>query len=195
MLDISLVKPTGIFFIIERIYSRDGFIPNMLSIGNISPSVAQIHRTIISLSLKKEMYMEGKKITPGKISLWQTVKYSFGTPVTTKDTGKLVYNREFVGSLVSIKISPSSDILDIPKSLTSPKIKKIPDMMNFGKDPIPNVMLYGRHDVKFVMNNGGLDTPTAIAKYNENTKELSIIKDKASLSKLMLDMTNMGIRI
>lgn len=43
-INIDVARPTGIYFIIERLYSRDGFMP---SIGEISPSLTQVHRTVI----------------------------------------------------------------------------------------------------------------------------------------------------
>jgi len=192
MPSVSLVKSTGIFFIIERLYFRDGIIPSKLSLGAISPTLTQIHRTVIRLSLKEQMYMDGEKLDAGNLSLWQTVKYAFGTPVSTKNTGKIIYNMEFSGSLASITLLPDSKTLDIPSTLTKRRVKR-PSLMSFGNDPIKDVILYGRSDVKFVMNNGGLDTPIAMAKYNENTKDLHIIKDSASLSILMLDIRNSGV--
>lgn len=193
MSDVSLVKPAGIFFIIERLYFRDGLIPSQLSIGTISPSITQVHRTIIGLSLKELMYMNGEKLEPGNISLWQTIKYTLGAPVSTKTSGKIIYSMEFSGSLASVVLMPDSKVLDIPKTLSKRRVKSLPSVMSFGHDPIKDVILYGRNDVKFVMNNGGLDTPTAMAKYNKNTKELCIIKDSASLTTLMLDIKNAGV--
>jgi len=192
-MDLSLVQPTGIYFIIERIYPRDGLIPGKLSIGEISPSLAQIHRMVISVSTEQEMYMNGMKLDPSNISLWQTIKYSFGTPVETKSTGKIVYNIAFAGSLVSITLSPDSDMFDIPKGLTKPRVKRLPRTINLGKDPVPEVVLYGRKNIKFFMDNGGLDTPTAIAKYNKKTKELMTIQDKIALKKLMQDLVKSGV--
>ncbi|MGX9277076.1 hypothetical protein [Pantoea ananatis] len=194
-MNISLVESTGLYYIIERIYPRDGLIPDGFSFGGISPSLVQVYRMVISLSKKQDMYMEGKKINPADITLWQTIKYSFGAPVHTKYTGDLVYTLAFSGSLASFSLLPDSDVLDIPKNLTKPRTTRFSPTVNYGKDPIPNIILYGNKNVKFTMDNGGIDTPTAMAKYNSNTKETKFITDKTELAKSMLDMKKHGIKL
>lgn len=64
-INIDVARPTGIYFIIERLYSRDGFMP---SIGEISPSLTQVHRTVIQLKRKQDMFMDGVKVTPKDIT-------------------------------------------------------------------------------------------------------------------------------
>ncbi|ABS46894.1 Uncharacterized protein YP598_0683 [Yersinia pseudotuberculosis] len=44
------------------------------------------------------------------------------------------------------------------------------------------------------MDNGGRNAPTAAAKYNKNTGEISLIKSMHELSKSMQDIKNSGAR-
>ena len=74
-INIDVARPTGIYFIIERLYSRDGLMP---SVGEISPSLTQVHRTVIQLKRKQDMFMDGVKVTPKDITLWQQIKYITG---------------------------------------------------------------------------------------------------------------------
>lgn len=53
-INIDVARPTGIYFIIERLYSRDGLMP---SVGEISPSLTQVHRTVIQLKSKICLWM------------------------------------------------------------------------------------------------------------------------------------------
>lgn len=132
-IDIKLTKPTGIFIIIERLYARDGLAP---SIGELGPSLTQIHRTVIQLRKKQDMYMDGAKLAPSDISLWQRIKYLTGTVVTTKDTDELVYTPEFMGSLLAATPLANVDYKNIPRVLTTEGIYSLPKAMAFGRDPI-----------------------------------------------------------
>ncbi|SAG41215.1 Uncharacterised protein [Enterobacter ludwigii] len=100
-INIDVARPTGIYFIIERLYARDGLMP---SFGEISPSLTQVHRTVIQLKRKQDMFMDGVKIAPKDITLWQQIKYITGSKVTTKDTDSLVYTTEFIGSLIATTV-------------------------------------------------------------------------------------------
>lgn len=195
MLNVSLAKPTDIFFIIERIYPRDNLVPSSLSIGELGPSLAQIHRVVIRLMIQQDMYMDGTKLNPTNISLWQTVKYILGSKVSTKETSHFLYNMSYAGSLISITLSPDTDIVAIPGKLTAPKVKRLPQTLNLGRDPIPQAVLYGKSNVKFFMDNGGLDTPTAMAQYNGATKELTLINDKIKLAEIMKQFLKSGIKL
>lgn len=115
-LNVELARPTGIFFIIERLYSRDGLMP---SVGEIGPSLTQIHRIVIQLRRKQEMYMDGVKIIPKDITLWQQIKYLTGTKITTKDTEALIYHLEYMGSIVATTPIAGFDGINIPRFLTS----------------------------------------------------------------------------
>ena len=194
-MELSLVQPTGIYFIIERIYPRNNLIPKSLSAGMVSPSLAQIHRMVISVSGQQDMYMNGVKLDPANTTLWQKIKYAFGTPVETKSTGKILYSIVFAGSLASIQLLPDSDLIDMPPSLSKPRIARLPRIINFGRDPVPEILLYGSKSSRFFMDSGGLETPTAIAKYNKRTRELMRIKDKMALGKLMRDLVNAGVAL
>jgi len=45
------------------------------------------------------------------------------------------------------------------------------------------------------MDNGGKGTPTAIAKYNHNTRDLAIIKDQLEASKTMKELLSKGAKL
>lgn len=47
----------------------------------------------------------------------------------------------------------------------------------------------------FFMDNGGKGTPTAIAKYNHNTRDLAIIKDQLEASKTMKELLSKGAKL
>ncbi|KAF1852969.1 hypothetical protein Lal_00009150 [Lupinus albus] len=153
-INIDVARPTGIYFIIERLYSRDGFMP---SIGEISPSLTQI-------------------------------KYITGSKVTTKDTDALVYTTDYIGSLAATTPLGNIEHENIPRFLTTESIHSLPQAVSYGRDPIPQVLLYGRKDIVFFMDNGGKGTPTAIAKYNRNTRDLAIIKDQLEAISLHHDI-------
>ena len=149
-MDISLARKTEIYFIIERLFPRDHLVPGTLTLGLISPSITQIHRTVIRLMVKQNMYMDGERIHPGDISLWQRVKYLFGSVVSTKDTENFVYHLAYSGSLIAATPFPASAIIDIPKRLTTPIIKQVPGYMTMGTDPIPNITLYNKENINFL---------------------------------------------
>ncbi|MCK6976642.1 hypothetical protein L8S22_10525, partial [Enterobacter roggenkampii] len=44
-------------------------------------------------------------------------------------------------------------------------------------------------------HNGGKGTPTAIAKYNHNTRDLAIIKDQLEASKTMKELLSKGAKL
>lgn len=191
-INIDIARPTGIYFIIERLYARDGLIP---SFGEISPSLTQVHRTVIQLKRKQDMYLDGVKITPKDITLWQQVKYITGSKVTTRDTDILVYTTDFIGSLIATTPLGNIEHKDIPRFLTTEHVNSLPQAVNFGRDPIPQISLYGRKDVVFFMENGGKGTPTAIAKYNRNMRDLVIIKDQLEAGKMMKDLLARGVKL
>ncbi|EMB4325961.1 hypothetical protein RJ492_004408 [Pluralibacter gergoviae] len=190
-LNVELARPTGIFFIIERLYSRDGLMP---SIGEVGPSLTQIHRTVIQLRRKQEMYMDGVKITPKDITLWQQIKYLTGSKITTKDTEGLIYHLEFMGSVVATTPIAGFDNTDTPRFLTSEYVMALPDIMSYGKNPIPDVSLYGKSNVSFFMNDGGKGNPTAIAKYNIKTRELVMINDQAQVFSIMKNIVSKELK-
>lgn len=61
-----------------------------------------------------------------------------------------------------------------------------------GTDPIPNITLYNKENIKFFMGNGGINTPTAMAKYNGISKEINIIDDKIILQNMMFEFQKQG---
>lgn len=190
--NIDIARPTGIYFIIERLYARDGLMP---SLGEISPSLTQVHRTVIQLRRKQDIYMGGMKITPKDITLWQQIKYMTGTKVIAKDTNTLIYTTEFSGSLMAATPLGNIEHKNIPRFLTTEHVHSLPQIINFGRDPVPQTLLYGRKDIAFFMDQGGKGTPTAIAKYNQNTRDIVIIKDQLDASKIMKDLIMHGAKL
>jgi hypothetical protein len=91
-----------------------------------------------------------------------TDKIYYGFKVTTKDTDALVYTTDFIGSLVATTPLGNIEHENIPRFLTTESIHSLPQAVSYGRDPIPQVLLYGRKDIVF-MDNGGKGTPTAIA--------------------------------
>ncbi|MFE8151858.1 hypothetical protein RBA63_08225 [Brenneria goodwinii] len=191
-IDIKLTKPVGIFIIIERLYARDGLAP---SIGELGPSLTQIHRTVIQLRRKQDMYMDGAKLSPSDISLWQRIKYLTGTVVTTKDTNEFVYTPEFMGSLLAATPLANVEYKNIPRFLTTEGIYSLPKVMAFGRDPIPDVLLYGKSNTTFFIDDGGRGTPTAIAKYHQRTKDLMMINSQSDVASIMKDLIVKGVKL
>jgi len=138
--------------------------------------------------------MDGEKIQPKDITLWQQIKYLTGTKVTTKDTDGLVYLLEFMGTILASAPLPGFENKNIPRFLTSEETYSLPNIMNYGRDPIPNVLLYGRSNVTFFMDNGGRGNPTAIAKYNINNNDLALISDQAQASSIMKNILPRGVK-
>lgn len=167
----------------------------MPSLGEISPSLTQVHRTVIQLRRKQDIYMGGIKITPKDITLWQQIKYMAGTKVIAKDTNTLIYTTEFSGSLIAATPLGNIEHKNIPRFLTTEHVHSLPQIINFGRDPIPQTLLYGRKDIAFLMEQGGKGTPTAIAKYNQNTRDIVIIKDELDASKIMKDLIMHGAKL
>ena len=133
-INIDVARPTGIYFIIERLYARDGLMP---SFGEISPSLTQVHRTVIQLKRKQDMFMDGVKIAPKDITLWQQIKYITGSKVTTKDTDSLVYTTEFIGSLIATTPLGNIEHKDIPRFLTTESIHSLPQAVNYATGSYP----------------------------------------------------------
>nr|EKW7277453.1 hypothetical protein [Pluralibacter gergoviae] len=138
--------------------------------------------------------MDGVKITPKDITLWQQIKYLTGSKITTKDTEGLIYHLEFMGSVVATTPIAGFDNTDTPRFLTSEYVMALPDIMSYGKNPIPDVSLYGKSNVSFFMNDGGKGNPTAIAKYNIKTRELVMINDQAQVFSIMKNIVSKELK-
>lgn len=106
-----------------------------------------------------------------------------------------MYTTDFIGSLVATTPLGNIEHENIPRFLTTESIHSLPQAVSYGRDPIPLVLLYGRKDIVFFMDNGGKGTPTAIAKYNYNTRDLAIIKDQLEASKTMKELLSKGAKL
>ena len=107
----------------------------MPSVGEISPSLTQVHRTVIQLKRKQDMFMDGVKVIPKDITLWQQIKYITGSKVTTKDTDALVYTTDFIGSLVATTPLGNIEHENIPRFLTTESIHSLPQAVSLGVIP------------------------------------------------------------
>lgn len=188
MNNIESYKGTGIFIIIERIYNRDA-----LNWHGIGASLIQVHKMVYQLYRKQDVYLEGHKITADNISLWQRIKILSGAHLIQHNSADndtrfaLDYaGSNFKGTPVNI---PGLNSKSIPEFLT--KEYKLPTgrIMAYGKDPIPNVNLYGRPDIKFVMGSGGKDDPVAAAKYEMSTRQLKPVDPIHELPSLMRELS------
>lgn len=184
-MDISNYKKTNIFFIVETLYGRDSLLP---AIGLLGPSLMQVHRTVYETNIKQDAFLDGERINLGHISLHHIFSYYTGSNITTKESKghEILFNMVYSGSeLISSPVSG----LDADKFEKLSKQYKLPSsIFNFGKDPVPQVKLYGRSGLSFFMENGGKDAPMAAAKYDKVSGKIIVIKSKGELSKLMLEI-------
>lgn len=191
-------KKTNIFFIVERLYPRDGLVP---SIGTLGPSLVQAHRTIYQLTQKQDVFLDDEKVDFSNLTLWQRFKSITGGKITTQDSqeAKFAYVLDYAGSefaavpIQGLRLEGNTNYFY--KTLAKEYKIPTPKLLRYGSDAIKNIKLHGRSNVSFFMDNGGRDAPTAAAKYNKNTGEVSLIKSMSELSKTMQDIKNSGARI
>ncbi|PSH13013.1 hypothetical protein B7R74_19715 [Yersinia pseudotuberculosis] len=190
-------KKTNIFFIVERLYPRDSLAP---SVGTVGPSLVQVHRMIYQLTKKQDVFLDGEKVDLSNITLWQRLKSITGGKITTKDSQdvKFAYVLDYAGSefaavpIQGLRLEGNTNYFY--KKFTKEYKISTPKLLHYGSDTIKNITLHGRSNVSFFMDNGGRNAPTAAAKYNKNTGEISLIKSMHELSKSMQDIKNSGAR-
>lgn len=190
MVDIDTYKKTGILVFVERLYFRNG--PSWHGVGTSS---TQVVKCVYQLCVKQDVYLDGEKITPSNATLWQRCKIFFGAQLVQLDSPdkKTSFVLDYVGS--TFHATPLGNTGSSTKSLPNFLVRDYKLITNrffaYGKDPIPQISLYGRPDVTFIIDNGGKGDPIAAAKYDLNTKQLKIIEPLHELPSLMNELVNL----
>lgn len=185
--DINVYGETGIFIIKEQIFSKNG----LPSIGHFSPSAVQIQRYVYQLRKEQEVFWEGRKIDYTQLGIWEKFKILMGNDLVSRDKqgGSTLYSLEFAG--FETRVTPLDGAkAPLPDFLGKSYKINVPTPYIYGQDPIPEMKLYGRKDVSFIMSNGGLSAPTAMAKYNKTTKNLIMIRTELEMKNLMLSLSS-----
>lgn len=187
--NIANYKGTGIFIIVERLYSRGA--PNWHGIG---ASMMQVHRMVYQLYQQQDIFLEGQKITPSTVTLWQRVKILFGADLVQRNsaTNSTRFSLDYAGSRFMATPLASIDSKKIPDFLSREYTLPGRNILALGNDPFPNVTIYGRSDAKFVMADGGKGDPTAAAKYDIKTKQLVMVDPGQELPRLMQRLKKRG---
>jgi len=185
--ELEVYGETGIFIIKEQIFNKGG----LPSIGHFSPSTIQIQRSIYQLRKEQEVFLEGKKVNYDQLGIWEKFKILMGNDLVSRDKlgGKTLFSLEFAG--FETRITPLDGAkAPLPDFLGKSYKVKMPTPYIYGKDPIPEVKLYGRTDISFIMSNGGRATPTAMAKYHKATKNLIMVRTEIEMKSLMLSLNS-----
>lgn len=180
------VKGTGIYFIVEKIYAKSGLPALWNTVGG---AAIQVVRTIYEVCHFQDIYLDDEKIDYDNITLWQTLRILYGHEVISKNTPEVTNNLIFCGTNTYIVPLPNlNDNLlgeKITKLLSDSYHVNFVAPLGFGQDPIPDIQLYGRLDINFISSSGGLNVPTAIAKYNKKTREVVIISSVNEMKSIM----------
>lgn len=179
---IDTYKGTGVFIITERLYNRES--PNWHGIGS---AMIQVHKMVYQLCKKQDVYLDGELITSSSSGLWNNIKILFGADLVMKDSSKeqLEFVFEYSGSKFIFTPLDGVNSKYIPRALT--KDWKLPTerILSYGKDPVPNVSIFGNANAEYFVSNGGKGYPEAAAKYDGNTKQLVMVHPNRELTSLM----------
>ncbi|WP_233598507.1 hypothetical protein [Erwinia sp. 198] len=161
-------KGTGLYIITERLYSRGG--PDWHGLG---ASIVQVHKMVYQLYQRQDIYLEGQKITPDTVTLWQRLKILSGAYLVRRSTAnqETCFSLYYAGS--RFMATPVSGVSSKkPAFLT--REYKLPggDVMALGRDPLSDVNIYGRQEARFIMPNSGKDHPVAAAKHDKKPDSL-----------------------
>lgn len=180
--NIANYKGTGIFIIVERLYSRGA--PNWHGVG---ASMVQVHKMVYQLYQKQDVYLEGVKVSPDTVTIWQRLKILFGAHLVQRDAAdkNTCFSLDYAGSRFMATPLSSIDSKKIPEFLTKEYSLPTGRVLALGRDPFPNVNIYGRPGARFVMARGGKEDPTAAAKYDANTRQMVMVDPGHELSRLM----------
>ncbi|VEB96046.1 Uncharacterised protein [Cedecea lapagei] len=183
----SVFKGTGLFFIQEKIFNKSG-LPTFAN--TIGPTSIQVVKSVFELIEEYDSFYKGKLIDFEKISLWDQFKVMFGVDVSEikKKNGKLAFSQVYCGFRTLVKPIDGFDE-HLPKSLTKQRNISIPTPYTFGKDPVPNVSLYGNIAANFYISDGGTGVPSAFAKYNSKTKEVRHVASEREFIDTMNGLT------
>lgn len=174
-MDIQYCKPTAdAYLIIESVHTSDAF--------RVS-EIIQVYRKIIGFCNYHQYKYDGKPIS-GTPSTWQYLQnfFSDGKRITTSPTGKEAAYSVYRGVRNSVRPIANlhySGMLTKEYRLGAPL-----SPFTWGEDPIPDIQLYGRSDIHFVMP-GNNPPPTAYALYDIQTAQLDEIKDPAAREHLL----------
>jgi len=160
---IELCTPNDTYVIIEQIHSKIGLPGLKFGIG---PSMVQVVRRVLVVCDIQNIYQNGKRL-PDMPNGWQIFQDLIGwRRLTTQPTGESQFALEYSGFQNVVTPLPKIGNL-LPESWTSAHLTPTPTIYHYGRDPIPNVKLYGNPTVNFTML-GGKPPATAIAIYHKN---------------------------
>jgi len=169
-------KGTDIFLIKEQIYSKTG----LPSIANtIGPAGIQVVKSVYHLMVEQDVFYQGRLVNFDTASLWDKFKIIFGIDLSesNKPGGRSVFNLDYCG--FSTFVTPIDGFGRIlPSWLSKQHNASLPTPYTFGRDPIPTINLYGNTRVKFFMDHGGGGVPSAFAKYNAKSGNISYIENE-----------------
>ncbi len=105
---------------------------------------------------------------PDSVTLWQRLKILSGAHLVQKDANdpNNIFSLDYAGSRLMATPLSSFNSKKIPAFLTKEYSLPTGRVLALGRDPFPEVNIYGRKDACFAMANGGKDDPTAAAKYD-----------------------------
>lgn len=142
--------------------------------GVIGPNLCQVFRRVIQVCDMQDMFFEGKQFF-GTPSTWQYIQEFLrpGKQITTHPTGEQQLHLVYAGFLNLLTPLPKIGNL-LPASWTKQyNLGTPPSPFTIGRDPIPNVKLYGNPRADFVMV-GGTPPPIAVGAYNQTLHQLTL---------------------
>ena len=114
---------------------------------------------------------------------------SGGEEVRTENTGEQRVITRYMGSRNYVK--PISDLNynnDLAKALSKDYfIGDLGKLFTFGKDPIPEIKLFGRPGVTFSMPGNG-SYPVAVAKYSKEARKIEQILDPVKKKQIISEL-------
>jgi hypothetical protein len=178
---LNLCTPQPNYVIVEQIHSKSG----MPAIGGvIGPQANQVYRRIFQVCDIQDMFFQGKRIS-GFPSTWQYIQEFIhkGKQITTRPTGKKQLTIAYSG--FKNLITPLPKFREaLPESLTKQYDLGTPaSPFIYGKDPIPQIQLYGNSKVEFITF-GGNTPPTAVGVYKGAKGQLEL-PDPANRKKMI----------
>lgn len=165
MADVQYATPLPIYVIFEEVYAgvfgMDKFTVDGKSI--LGFTLDKITRHILQVAAETEYYQGGQKVE-GVPSFLSYVKDFVGyEKFEAKLTGKRSYILVYAGIINEIESFGYR--------------KQLPQAMSisYGKDPIPNIHLYGNEKVIFSVPAGGRGRAQAMAYYDAQSGQMSVV--------------------
>jgi len=172
----TLCTPQPTYVIIEQIHPKAG-LPSTAG-GTIGPGLYQVFRRVIQTCDVQDIFFREERIF-GTPSTWQYIQEFLlpGKQITTHPTGE----KQFVTVYAGFKnlLTPLPKIGNLfPDSWTKQyNLGTPPSPFIYGKDPIPDMNLYGNQRAEFVML-GGAPPPVAVGVYNRTLNKLTLPNTK-----------------